>query len=387
MKRRTVLSVGGTAEGSRSALPRCRHSHRPAFPAPRHRWPRRSGRSRSRSRHWRRGLPQSVQCADTAPGAPCSPVPYPCLPADRLHFAPPSLHYRYPPPTVEILTNIMNSLIAVPRLYIQVAQPGRACVARRSHPTLSEHAKRRRGCARLRRDGCGRNPVWQVLHLMNKMNLPPPFGPVTETPPLVTRAAPTSIGAAVGSERAPGPAPGRRRQRDELVASDESELDSDEESAAQGPGPRRRRVDNPAIVAPPAVLPPRGDHAPSPWWTAERMPPDGVCRARMRPLEGRGRPADPLTVAPCAHCVPPPSPEPPALATVLAAKNYAPGAPSDTLYIKNVAPEVTLVDLAAFFATPPAASGLVACVVSTVCGAGWSGGGRLTAAWGGPHPP
>jgi U11/U12 small nuclear ribonucleoprotein SNRNP65 len=26
----------------------------------------------------------------------------------------------------------------------------------------------------------------QVLHLMNKMNLPCPFGPVTSTPPLVS---------------------------------------------------------------------------------------------------------------------------------------------------------------------------------------------------------
>lgn len=27
---------------------------------------------------------------------------------------------------------------------------------------------------------------FQVLHLMNKMNLPPPFGPVTARPPMVT---------------------------------------------------------------------------------------------------------------------------------------------------------------------------------------------------------
>ncbi|CAG8497500.1 6799_t:CDS:2 [Diversispora eburnea] len=48
----------------------------------------------------------------------------------------PTLHYRYPPPTVETLQNIMNAITAVPKLYTQ------------------------------------------VLHLMNKMNLPPPFGPV-----------------------------------------------------------------------------------------------------------------------------------------------------------------------------------------------------------------
>lgn len=50
--------------------------------------------------------------------------------------APPTLRYRYPPPTVEILYNIMNAIAAVPKLYTQ------------------------------------------VLHLMNKMNLPPPFGPI-----------------------------------------------------------------------------------------------------------------------------------------------------------------------------------------------------------------
>lgn len=27
---------------------------------------------------------------------------------------------------------------------------------------------------------------FQVLHLMNKMNLPPPFGPITARPPMVT---------------------------------------------------------------------------------------------------------------------------------------------------------------------------------------------------------
>ncbi|RUP44256.1 hypothetical protein BC936DRAFT_149713, partial [Jimgerdemannia flammicorona] len=48
----------------------------------------------------------------------------------------PHLCYRYPPPTPEILTNMMHAIAAVPRLYTQ------------------------------------------VLHLMNKMNLPPPFAPV-----------------------------------------------------------------------------------------------------------------------------------------------------------------------------------------------------------------
>ncbi|KAJ7370378.1 RNA-binding region-containing protein 3 [Desmophyllum pertusum] len=55
----------------------------------------------------------------------------------------PGLHYVYPPVNVAILTNIAHTLVCVPRFYVQ------------------------------------------VLHLMNKMNLPAPFGHVTPTPPLV----------------------------------------------------------------------------------------------------------------------------------------------------------------------------------------------------------
>jgi U11/U12 small nuclear ribonucleoprotein SNRNP65 len=46
---------------------------------------------------------------------------------------PPQLHYKYPPPNPFILNNIMQAIAAVPKLYVQ------------------------------------------VCHLMNKMNLPPPF--------------------------------------------------------------------------------------------------------------------------------------------------------------------------------------------------------------------
>ncbi|CAC5371551.1 RNPC3 [Mytilus coruscus] len=55
----------------------------------------------------------------------------------------PKLCYLYPPPTVSIITNIANALASCPRFYVQ------------------------------------------VLHLMNKMNLPAPFGAVTPTPPIV----------------------------------------------------------------------------------------------------------------------------------------------------------------------------------------------------------
>ncbi|XP_041670183.1 RNA-binding region-containing protein 3 [Cheilinus undulatus] len=54
----------------------------------------------------------------------------------------PTLKYLYPPPSNGVLTNITHALISVPKFYVQ------------------------------------------VLHLMNKMNLPCPFGPVTARPPM-----------------------------------------------------------------------------------------------------------------------------------------------------------------------------------------------------------
>eukprot|EP01018_Ginkgo_biloba_P029036 Gb_08333 [translate_table: standard] len=84
---------------------------------------------------------------------------------------PPHLEYAYPPPDGNILTNIVNALIAVPRFYTQ------------------------------------------VLHLMNKMNLPAPFRPALPTPPL------------------PPPLPARVPPRPQIgdLSSDESELESSDE--------------------------------------------------------------------------------------------------------------------------------------------------------------
>uniref|UniRef100_A0A8C0PTF5 RNA-binding region-containing protein 3 n=1 Tax=Canis lupus familiaris TaxID=9615 RepID=A0A8C0PTF5_CANLF len=53
------------------------------------------------------------------------------------------LKYMYPPPSSTILANIVNALASVPKFYVQ------------------------------------------VLHLMNKMNLPTPFGPITARPPMI----------------------------------------------------------------------------------------------------------------------------------------------------------------------------------------------------------
>ncbi|XP_042892766.1 RNA-binding region-containing protein 3-like isoform X3 [Penaeus japonicus] len=57
------------------------------------------------------------------------------------HPVPPNLRYLYPPPSPSVIANIAQTLVAVPKFYTQ------------------------------------------VLHLMNKMNLPTPFGPVTKVSP------------------------------------------------------------------------------------------------------------------------------------------------------------------------------------------------------------
>uniref|UniRef100_T1J0A5 RNA-binding region-containing protein 3 n=1 Tax=Strigamia maritima TaxID=126957 RepID=T1J0A5_STRMM len=84
----------------------------------------------------------------------------------------PKLRYSYPKPTETILTNIVHTLISVPKFYTQ------------------------------------------VLHLMNKLNLPAPFGEETPLPPL----------------------------NDENEHSSESELESDEENKSSAFGVKRLKT-------------------------------------------------------------------------------------------------------------------------------------------------
>ncbi|KAI8095230.1 hypothetical protein BDF21DRAFT_2060 [Thamnidium elegans] len=77
----------------------------------------------------------------------------------------PHLQYFYPDPTPDILANISNAIGTVPRFYTQ------------------------------------------VLHLMNKYNMPPPFGPIDK------ESIPSLL----------------KRKRDDLLASDESELEDDDD--------------------------------------------------------------------------------------------------------------------------------------------------------------
>ncbi|XP_066351382.1 U11/U12 small nuclear ribonucleoprotein 65 kDa protein-like [Miscanthus floridulus] len=112
---------------------------------------------------------------------------------------PPHLEYAYPPPDGNILTNIVNALIAVPRFYNQ------------------------------------------VLHLMNKMNLPAPFRMALPTPPLPSQVPVT-----------PHPQPllqstttGELHTAD--LSSDESELESSDEDIDKR---KSKRAKNEAIVGP-----------------------------------------------------------------------------------------------------------------------------------------
>ncbi|EOA37483.1 hypothetical protein CARUB_v10011629mg [Capsella rubella] len=100
---------------------------------------------------------------------------------------PPHLQYAYPPPDDNILANITNALIAVPPLYTQIS-------------------------------------TIMVLHLMNKMNLPPPFRLALPRPPLSkTGPQPTDL---------------------ENQSSSESEMESDEDTGTSKSGRKRARHEN-----------------------------------------------------------------------------------------------------------------------------------------------
>ncbi|GFP97807.1 U11/U12 small nuclear ribonucleoprotein 65 kDa protein [Phtheirospermum japonicum] len=108
---------------------------------------------------------------------------------------PPHLEYAYPPPDGHILTNVVNALIAVPRFYTQ------------------------------------------VLHLMNKMNIPAPFRSALPTPPL-----PASVPV-------PPPPPSAQTKMKDLSSS-ESEMESSDEEVRPEARPKRKRVKRQAIVGP-----------------------------------------------------------------------------------------------------------------------------------------
>ncbi|KAF3441231.1 hypothetical protein FNV43_RR15144 [Rhamnella rubrinervis] len=130
------------------------------------------------------------------------PAPEPIAPKLGVDYPfPPHLEYAYPPPDGNILTNIVNALIAVPRFYTQ------------------------------------------VLHLMNKMSIPAPFRMALPTPPL-----PPSVPVPPPPPSSP---PVAAKHPLAELSSDESEMDSsDEEIGGSGTLRGRKRVRQEAIVGP-----------------------------------------------------------------------------------------------------------------------------------------
>lgn len=115
---------------------------------------------------------------------------------------PPHLEYAYPPPDGNILTNIVNALIAVPRFYTQ------------------------------------------VLHLMNKMNIPAPFHMALPTPPL-----PVSEPVPPPPQSPPPPLVTKTDMEEQ--SSSESEMESSDDEEVQGEiGSKRKRVKRQAILGP-----------------------------------------------------------------------------------------------------------------------------------------
>ncbi|XP_060601299.1 RNA-binding region-containing protein 3-like [Ruditapes philippinarum] len=109
----------------------------------------------------------------------------------------PTLNYMYPPPTVSTLTNIANALASHPKFYTQ------------------------------------------VLHLMNKMNLPCPFGPVTASPPLALESA-RYLGREKKSGKGEQYVPEDIEEVEmEYSSSEESEIESD----ADGGSRRKENTD------------------------------------------------------------------------------------------------------------------------------------------------
>lgn len=93
------------------------------------------------------------------------------------------LSYLYPPPNPDIIQNICHTLIAVPKFYVQ------------------------------------------VLHLMNRMNLPPPFGPVTPQP-----LYPTAVTPKAGQASTSHQSTVEVEEANVATSSDESEIEDNDDT-------------------------------------------------------------------------------------------------------------------------------------------------------------
>ncbi|BBN08916.1 U11/U12 small nuclear ribonucleoprotein 65 kDa protein [Marchantia polymorpha subsp. ruderalis] len=238
---------------------------------------------------------------------------------------PPHLEYAYPPPDGNILTNIVNALIAVPRFYTQ------------------------------------------VLHLMNKMNLPAPFRPALPTPPL-----PPPAPAQIIPKRQAGDLSSGESELESSEEEEDSELDgtfpdtSTSEKDAEKKGSSRKRMKREAILGP--ALDKGASHEAaglktitvSKGLTIKKRAP--VLQIKITP---KGTSKEPAEEAKEPEVGQPEVADEPAEQRTTATqeeleagklhasdmlslpifKNYASGNPTQVLYIKNLSKDVTAEDL------------------------------------------
>ncbi|KNA24518.1 hypothetical protein SOVF_015240 [Spinacia oleracea] len=223
---------------------------------------------------------------------------------------PPHLEYAYPPPDGNILTNILNALIAVPRFYTQ------------------------------------------VLHLMNKMNIPAPFRMALPTPPLPSTPAPPPPPLPLATEK---PHIGN-------LSSDESEMEtSDEEVDNEAEAPKKR-IKREVIVGP--GVDKDVSHEAVGLKTATLVPKEipiikknnPVLQIRIVPKKVQHEVLDDNTVKDPEKLGPTDVPyattdqiksqklPPEEILSLPMFKNYAAGNPTSVLYIKNLAKDVVLDD-------------------------------------------
>ncbi|KAJ1297335.1 hypothetical protein BS78_01G367600 [Paspalum vaginatum] len=224
---------------------------------------------------------------------------------------PPHLEYAYPPPDGNILTNVVNALIAVPRFYNQ------------------------------------------VLHLMNKMNLPAPFRMALPTPPL-----PSQVPAP------PHPPPLHQPTTTEELcpadlSSDESELESSDEDVDKRKSKRAKHesIVGPAVdksVAHEAVGVKPAALVSNELQVIKKKNP--VLQIKIAPKLREKEPPIPSTIEKELnsmheqleekHFVTPQEIEkeklpPEEILSLPMFKNYTPGNPASVLYIKNLAKDFT----------------------------------------------
>ncbi|XP_050223982.1 U11/U12 small nuclear ribonucleoprotein 65 kDa protein isoform X2 [Mercurialis annua] len=149
----------------------------------------------------------SAAARDSGGGAKSAPASEPIAPKLGVDYPfPPHLEYAYPPPDGNILTNIVNALIAVPRFYTQ------------------------------------------VLHLMNKMNIPAPFRMALPTPPLPP-SAPAPPPPPLPTVSAKPPLEDLSSSESEMESSDE-DIDAKTSPHSRAIRSRRKRVKREVIVGP-----------------------------------------------------------------------------------------------------------------------------------------